>query len=412
MKAPQPLLSLTALVPQYASRFACVGPACEDNCCTGWQVTIDKKTFNAYRDSRHPVLGPRLKHDIKRVRQQTSEENYGRVQMHAQTQQCPFLEEKLCAIQRELGETLLSNTCHTYPKTTRVLGGQIQQALTLSCPEAARLALLHADAFDFVTHDIQPRAARVKVMQPHLGLSLAQMIEVQVFCIQLMRTQGLAPWERLAVLGVFCESLAQLLKDHAVMRLPSLIQEFVDMVESGAVVPALAGLPANRDIQAKIFAGFWQFKRGASVSSVQRMVYQDIVNGLGADPKTGLVGADELVSRYTQGTERLPKALASAPYLLENYILNEMFINVFPFDAATPYHSYLKLVSRYGLIRFMLAARCHNEQALPDANALVQTAQVFCRRFQHDDSFAAKVDSVLTHSNWSQLEKIYRFLRT
>ena len=29
------------LVPTYFNEFACIGGACEDNCCIGWEIGID-----------------------------------------------------------------------------------------------------------------------------------------------------------------------------------------------------------------------------------------------------------------------------------------------------------------------------------------------------------------------------------
>jgi multidrug efflux system outer membrane protein len=44
-------------------------------------------------------------------------------------------------VQQRCGEESLSDTCFSYPRTTRTLGTSLTQALSLSCPEAARLAL-------------------------------------------------------------------------------------------------------------------------------------------------------------------------------------------------------------------------------------------------------------------------------
>jgi lysine-N-methylase len=145
-----PTKTLSALVPRYVTRFACVGAACEDNCCSGWLVTLDKKTFNAYRNSTHPELKPIFIKHVKRARAMNDDLHYGKITTAPGNQTCPAMCEGLCSIQKHLDETHLSNTCFTYPRQTRRFRGQHEQALTLSCPEAARQALLHADAFDFV----------------------------------------------------------------------------------------------------------------------------------------------------------------------------------------------------------------------------------------------------------------------
>ncbi|MFP3632204.1 flagellin lysine-N-methylase, partial [Burkholderia sp. SIMBA_045] len=63
---------------------------------------------------------------------------------------CPFLnEEKLCSIQLKLGEDFLSHTCKTYPRVTQTVDDVVELSATLSCPEAARLALLNPNKMQF-----------------------------------------------------------------------------------------------------------------------------------------------------------------------------------------------------------------------------------------------------------------------
>lgn len=77
-----------------------------------------------------------------------------------------------------------------------------------------------------------------------------------------------------------------------------------------------------------------------------------------------------------------------------------------------PYEHYLKLITRFGIVRFMLASQCVNEKELPSLNVLTQTVQVFSKRFQHDDHFAINVNNCFNNSGWSDLQKVYRFLKT
>ena len=33
------------LSTRYMDRFGCIGPDCEDHCCWGWKVLVDKNTY-------------------------------------------------------------------------------------------------------------------------------------------------------------------------------------------------------------------------------------------------------------------------------------------------------------------------------------------------------------------------------
>lgn len=404
--------TLPALIPRYVSRFSCIGPECEDNCCTGWRVSIDKKTFNAYRQTRHPQLRVLFAKNIKRQRSQSSDATYARIELQPDTQACPMLEDRLCSVQKIMDESYLSNTCFDYPRSSRNFSGQYEQALTLSCPEAARRALLEADAFDFMQGSITIRTDTLATVKSQHGMPLELMNEVRIFCLQLMRTDSLELWQKLAVLGVFCESLTATLAQGGHAAVAALLEGFVLMVEQGLVLDALRDMQADHAAQARVFAIFWQNKTGKSASALQNEVVAAIAAGLGVDPISGTVTNESLRKCYSAGVTRLPEAMQAAPHLLEHYILNEMFHDLFPFQGSSPYDHYLQLISRFGLLRLMLAAVCNTAGALPDAAMLVRTVHVFCRRFQHDSTFAQRVNQSLKLSGLDKLEKLYSFLRT
>lgn len=406
-----PTKTLTALLPRYVTRFACIGDRCEDNCCSGWLVTLDKKTYRAYRESKHPVLGKLFEKHVKRHRAGADDEQYGKIELDPGTKQCPMMDDGLCSVQKQHNASYLSTTCFNYPRQTRRFAGQVEQALVLSCPEAARQALLHEDAFEFEQASVMLRADSIAPTTLVPGLGAELMSEVRIFCLQLMRTRELALWERLAILGVFCESLGKAMAEGHQARVPSLLQEFATLVEQGSMIEALRELQPNYEAQARVFAAIFAEKGFISSSSVQSRMLLTVARNLGADD-SGYTSPQALVSSYRRGLQRLDEALAGAPYLLENYLLNEMFMMLFPFDGTSPFDCYLQLVSRFGLLRLILAARCNVDGEVPGTDVLVDTVHDYCRRFQHDKLFSRRVNSSLHDSGWASLDRLYGFLRT
>jgi lysine-N-methylase len=120
-----------------------------------------------------------------------------------------------------------------------------------------------------------------------------------------------------------------------------------------------------------------------------------------------------VVAHYVQGLQRLPEALAQAPSLVTNYLLNDMFREAFPFADGAPFAQYQRLLVRFGMVRLLLVARCNAAGAgLPSPQDLAATVQVFCRRHQHDPSFARALDQVLANAGWDRLDRLWRFLKT
>lgn len=403
--------TLPALMPRYVSRFRCIGPACEDSCCSGWRVTLDKKTYKAYSQSKHPALAGLFGQYVKRTRSQASDTNFGKIQMVGEKAHCPMLADGMCSVHANLGESYLSNTCATFPRQTYSGNDTLQQALQLSCPEAARLALLAPDAFEFVEENINVRPHTIGYAKLRYGLSQQQMADLRIFSIQLMRTEGLELWQRLVLLGVFCEMLSNTVRDGKLDDIPTLVERCVATLQDGALLDALSLLQPNHRAQALVFAHIWSMRKTIDRSDRQRDTVNRTLLNLGVDEETGQADPDTLVAAYARGVARLPQALAAAPHLLEHYLLNEMFANLFPFEGDSPFDNYLQLISRYGMLRLMLAAQCAGEGELPTAEELVRTVQVYCRRFRHNPVFAAQANAALGNSEWGTLDKLSVFLR-
>lgn len=399
-----------SLIPRYVERFRCIGPTCEDTCCASWPIHIDKKTYKAYRQDSAHELGKTLSKSMVRSPNELGSVAYAMIRPEGEEQKCPVMKDGLCSIHKDLGETYMSDVCFTYPRVTHQVAAQMEQAMTLSCPEAARLALLAEDAFDFVEGSVTLREGMVNRIEPVRGLSMELMNELRIFCLNLLRTRELALWQRLALLGLFCEQLSRHLAAGQQAGVPAMLEEFIALIESGAPLAALDAIQPNHQAQAMVFATLWATKGFDTPSTFQQGVIKQISARLGADEQ-GQSSAASLLASYSNGLARLDEVLAQAPYLLENYLANEMFIHFFPFSAPDPYDSYLHLVARFGLLRFLLAAQCNSEE-LPPVSTLVATVHLHCRRFQHDYHYTRQLHTSLHDSGWAALDKLYCLLRT
>ena len=119
--------------PDYFLSFHCIGGACEDSCCIGWEVDIDEESYYYYQTLEGPFG------DLIRSRIQVSPEGdyyFPMVEHH----RCPFLnKENLCDMILELGEEALCMTCDEYPRYFNRIGDYEQVDISLSCMEVGRL---------------------------------------------------------------------------------------------------------------------------------------------------------------------------------------------------------------------------------------------------------------------------------
>ena len=88
---------LQHLRPQYSKAFRCIGSECEDTCCHGLDVVIDKTAYEKFQYL--PGFQPHLEHLV--VITSPTDSKYARIQL-TPSYTCPFLSaERLCSIQQE-----------------------------------------------------------------------------------------------------------------------------------------------------------------------------------------------------------------------------------------------------------------------------------------------------------------------
>lgn len=138
---------MRVLKPDYYNKFQCIANKCNDSCCIGWNVIIDKKSYNKYKKINGD-FGKFLSKNISRNRINNSDLNYGKMKLISL--KCPFLNnESLCNIYINLGEDSLCNTCKTYPRLVKKYREICEKNLTLSCPVVAKLIVNVKDKIGF-----------------------------------------------------------------------------------------------------------------------------------------------------------------------------------------------------------------------------------------------------------------------
>ena len=120
------------VTPDYYSQFECIAGKCKHNCCIGWEIDIDEKALNFYRNLESP-LGKRIMNNIE-----GDEPHF----ILDENERCPFLNcDNLCEIISECGKEALCDICRLHPRFRNFYTGFVETGLGLCCEEAARIIL-------------------------------------------------------------------------------------------------------------------------------------------------------------------------------------------------------------------------------------------------------------------------------
>ena len=397
--------SPVAIAPKYMESFQCIGSSCEENCCHGWQVTIDKQTFKKYRTVEITELRDKMKEMVKISEPSTSAENHAHIQLDSKGF-CPFLDEKsLCEIQGKLGATYLSRTCQTYPRHHNRKNDEIWLFSSLSCPEAARKALLDTEAMSFIqitlpypNDQVVPIAATLKYSEQSKDLLLAFSNYIYETSFSIISFSKFQSWEAMIVLGLMVQKINQTLiegetNDARALMVEKLIN-FTDVSYLMQAGELAHGIEVNRSKQISLLRGVLQiyFSKHNPRSSF-RQVILDAMEGIQFDEKD-LVGTE---TRYGNAEEMWFRPFDNEhPHLLKNYLLNDIGKNNFPIGKSRGIETeFLDLAVRYSLVKLILVGIAGLKKEKFSAADYVQVIYTFSRNIEHNPKFMPELLTLL-----------------
>ena len=104
--------------PEYVKHFQCDGTKCGSKCCQGWQIDIDRGAYEKYAALEDAGFRKEI---LSKLRWNEGTKSY-RMEMRGVA--CPMLrEDRLCGIQRRMGEEYLSDTCAEFPRRSYLFEG-------------------------------------------------------------------------------------------------------------------------------------------------------------------------------------------------------------------------------------------------------------------------------------------------
>lgn len=391
------------LQPSYYEAFRCVGSVCEDTCCRGWRVPVDKQAFERYHSCSHSELGPRLQTLVTISPAPDSDESYAEIQLDQGV--CPFLKEGLCEVQATLGEEWLCKNCATYPRVMAMVDGVLERSLDFSCPEAARLALTNPQALEFVEVAQERDESRVGSVgivdttnSQHPDKPFRYVHEVRSLMISLLQNRGYPLSQRLLVLGRLCDKLEAEGTDHGcsglqdITRQPAAIEPRVSMPSTGRLETVVELILAciGSDATGRRFLDCYQ-----SFMAGLHWTMESTMEELAANLDAAFAGP-------------LAQFRAQHEYMLEHYLVAYVFRNLFPFGSQSvnrklAQHQFEHSISRqyqlmvvdFVVIETLLAGLAAFHGAAFGVAEVLKLIQSATKTFEHSLTYPGKAVDLL-----------------
>jgi lysine-N-methylase len=413
--------------PDYAESFRCIGSACEDTCCQGWNVPVDEATYHRYQALPASPLRTLIVESIQRSPEPEAAAKpflFAKIRMNS-SNECPMLgEDHLCRIQQEHGESLLSHACATYPRVVHSFAGHSETALTLSCPEAARHVLLNPALLRPAS--LSPPVAEASNDSPGFmrglkpppptasGISSACQAEsslpssfwlIRNSMLALVTNRTYPLWQRMFLLGILCRRLDELAKEGLASSIPEFLSGFEASLATPALRAGMDALPIDLTAQLDVvlrLAGLMLHRSNVRPRFVECVTAftRGIGNGPGATMET-------LTARFALAHDcYYAPFFARHPHILENLLINTIIRCQFPYGRdgmkTGPVPSMTKefalLTGQFALLKGLLigVAGFHREGF--DEDHVIHTVQAASKHFEHHPEFLNDTYALLVES--------------
>ncbi len=397
------------LQPRYASDFRCLGADCEDTCCYGWRVGIDKETYDKYQQCSDPDLRSSFNNLISIDTGNSHRNDYASLNLSESG--CAFLSERLCSIQAKLGESYLPKTCATYPRNLNLVGDVLETTLDLSCPEAARLALSSPSATELIETPgrqavplpeglILPEREDAVLPHPAFG-------EIREFIVGLLQNRTYPLWQRLKVLGYFCEDVDKFTAAIADRELPSVVEQYRQALKTGLFEQSPNEPPANAATQLEIVLELILDRIGSDFTSRRFLdCYQQFMQGVQWTMQSTI---DDLGRNYAEAHATYYGPVVSEnEHILENYLVNYVCKNLFPFgtkavtqklglnDSTNPaFLQYMLMASHFAVVHTIAVGMAGFHKEAFNTDLLLKIIQTSTKTFEHSITHPRRVLEIL-----------------
>lgn len=394
----------TTLSPKFMSTFNCIGSACEDTCCAGWNVHIDRETYKKYQKVQDPELAQKFKQSIVKKGDAKDASLFAAIKMNP-TGDCPFLDpEKMCSIQKNLGPSYLSSTCDVYPRVRASFNDHYRLSATLSCPEATRLCVGSPDGMEI--QELSADADAHKNMLKLFPNSKEKSLSLQDFTRKMVNN---------LINGYFKD--LSLPVETTIVIYGFVAQKFLssDASKNPQAPPTMEALRDYAEDLKKAFAGTDLIQPSAAILKLRILTKIAVINTRAKGSRFGglVQAASGAIFKgstdFSQASENYQRYLvdkflpvdAQHPYVIRNYVLNYVFTN-HKFVSGDPFKAFQELAFRFGVIKLLLIGLAGSRDEPISIADYVTVISAVSRAFDHssdiNDTICAMIDQIEPNS--------------
>ncbi len=372
---------------------------------------VDRSTYERYQNCSDPELQPSLTQLVTINPAHTGDDDYASITPTGT--ECPFLSEGLCSIQQKLGEEYLSKACATYPRVFNVVDGVFEKSLELSCPEAARLALLDPNPIEFreSPDDGATRLGSLSVLETsapqNLDKPYRHFHQVRRLVVSLLQNRQYPLSSRLVILAHLCDKLNEMAAAQDQDGVPEIVQKYAEAINQGLFNDILSQSRAQPTAQLEIVLELL-VSRITSDYTPRRFLecYEDFMRGIDLGPLSVMtVVAGRYAAAYR---EYYSPFMTQHESIMERFLVSYVYKTLFPLGPQESTQKlslyrkdssisvqYMLMVLHFAVMKALLIGMSGYHKSGLTTDHAIKLIQSYTKTFEHSTAFSPRAIEIL-----------------
>jgi lysine-N-methylase len=202
---------------------------------------------------------------------------------------------------------------------------------------------------------------------------------------------------------MFCKKLNELERAGKAEEIPQLLRDYAQITVDGGLREAMNGIPVRQDAQLRMVleVALLYFASRAPTQVRLRECLQDFLDGIQfADGQD----VDSCVRNYSEGyANYYAPFMERYPHLMENYLVNYVFLTRFPFahetvKNANPQSEYVFMCLEYSVVKGLLIGMAIHAREGFSVEHVVKLVYSVVKALEHNNPIRSEI-------NWAGLSE-------
>jgi lysine-N-methylase len=221
---------------------------------------------------------------------------------------------------------------------------------------------------------------------------------IRSFVLRILRNRNYSVWERLVILGMYCDQLSRMPVDELLIGTPVLTQSFEANINESQFSATLGGISANTGLLLNVVISSMEDRISSEYTSPRFVeCYRQFIEGIGFEAG---IETKDLAERFENvRASEYERFFENREYIWENFLVSKAHKDVFPLgpqnavylSSRSIYQEFVVLAFQYIFARTLMVGLSGHFQSELSEDHVITLIQSFSRSVEHNPAYLNKI---------------------